>query len=136
MRDQISVTKPDFEKLQWLIEGWRSRGAPDSEYLERLEQELERAEVVEADAIPPDVVTMNSLVRLKDLDSGAVTDYRLVFPFQSRPENGVSVLAPVGAAMLGYRAGDVVEWRVPRGIRRLQVVKVLYQPEAAGASDR
>lgn len=75
---------------------------------------------------------MNSEVRLKDLDSGDVKVYRLVFPTQARMENGISVLAPIGTAILGYRVGDVIEWRVPKGIRRLQVVEVLYQPEAAG----
>jgi regulator of nucleoside diphosphate kinase len=75
---------------------------------------------------------MNSEVRLKDLDSGDVTVYRLVFPSQTRTENSISVLAPVGTAMLGYRVGDVIEWRVPKGVRRLKVLEVIYQPEAAG----
>ena len=99
-----------------------------------LEQELDRAEVVEPEAIPRDVVTMNSEVRLKDLDSGESRVYRLIFPTQTRTENSVSVLAPIGTAMLGYRVGDVIEWRVPKGIRRLEVLEVIYQPEAAVVS--
>jgi regulator of nucleoside diphosphate kinase len=95
---------------------------------------LDRAEIVEPEAIPRDVVTMNSEVRLKDLDSAEVKVYRLVFPTRTRPENGISVLAPIGTAMLGYRVGDVIEWRVPRGVRRLKVLEVIYQPEAAGVS--
>ena len=91
-----------------------------------------RADVVEAEAIPRDVVTMNSEVRLQDLDSGDIKVYRLVFPSQARTENSISILAPIGTAMLGYRVGDVIEWRVPKGIRRLKVLDVLYQPEAAG----
>ncbi len=131
MKDRIYITKADYERLRRLIDGRRGSLASETGYLETLEQELDRAEIVEPDAIPRDVVTMNSEAVLKDLDSGEEKVYRLVFPSERRSENSISVLAPIGTAMLGYRAGDVIEWRVPRGIRRLQVVKVLYQPESA-----
>ena len=134
MRDRIFVTKIDFEELCRLVESRRAGRSSDRQYLDTLEQELDRAEIVEPHALPGDVVTMNSEVRLKDLDSGEVKVYRLVFPSQARTENTVSVLAPIGTAMLGYRAGDVIEWRVPKGIRRLEVLDVVYQPEAAGVA--
>lgn len=132
MKDRIYITETDFERLRRLVEGRRTGSITDFEYLDTLEQELDRAEVVEQDAIPRDVVTMNSEVLLKDLDSGEEKVYRLVFPGPFRGENSVSILAPIGTAMLGYRMGDVIEWRVPKGVRRLKIVKVLYQPEAAG----
>ncbi len=136
MRDRIYITAADFEKLQGLVAARRTAVTPaDREYLDMLEQELDRAEIVEPDAVPHDVVTMNSEVRVKDLDTGEARTYRLVFPSQARTGNCISVLAPVGTAMLGYRAGDVIEWRVPKGIRRLEVLEVLYQPEAAGVSN-
>jgi regulator of nucleoside diphosphate kinase len=134
MRDRIYITNGDFERLRRLIAGRRGANAFDREYLDMLEQELDRAEIVEQSAIPRDVITMNSEVRLKDLDSGEIQVYRLIFPTQSRTGNSVSVLAPIGTAMLGYRVGDVIEWRVPKGIRRLRVMDVIYQPEAAGVS--
>ena len=134
MRDRIYITNDDSERLQRLIAGRRGANSIDREYLDILEQELDRAEVVDPEAIPRDVVTMNSEVRLKDLDSGETRVYRLIFPTQIRTENSISVLAPIGTAMLGYRVGDVIEWRVPKGIRRLKVVEVIYQPEAAGVS--
>jgi len=134
MKDRLYVTKADYEKLQHVIEGRRTTGSFDMKYLNLLEAELDRAEVVEPEAIPPDVVTMNSEVRLKDLDSGNIIVYRLVFPSQARTENSISVLAPVGMAMLGYQVGDIIEWPVPSGIRRLKVLEVLFQPEAAGVS--
>ncbi|MGE5644624.1 MAG: nucleoside diphosphate kinase regulator [Acidobacteriota bacterium] len=133
MRDHIYITNADFEKLRRLIAGRRGASSVDQEYLDTLEQELDRAEVVEPDAIPRDVVTMNSEVQLKDLDSGEIRVYRLIFPSQNRTENSVSVLAPIGTAMLGYRVGDVIQWQVPKGMRRLKVMRVIYQPEAAGA---
>ena len=132
MRDRIYITKADSERLRRLIDGRRAGNAFDLEYLDTLEQELDRADIVEPEAIPRDVVTMNSEVRLRDLDSGDVKVCRLVFPTQPRTENGVSILAPIGTAILGYQVGDVIEWRVPKGVRRLQVVEILYQPEAAG----
>ena len=134
MRDRIYITDDDCERLRRLIAGRRGARSVDQEYLDVLEQELDRAEVVEPEAIPRDVVTMNSEVRLKDLDSGESRVYRLIFPTQTRTENSVSVLAPIGTAMLGYRVGDVIEWRVPKGIRRLEVLEVIYQPEAAVVS--
>ena len=132
MRDRIYITDDDCERLRRLIAGRRGANSLDHEYLDMLEQELDRAEVVEPEAIPRDVVTMNSEVRLRDMDSGETRVYRLVFPTQSRTENSISVLAPIGTAILGYRVGDVIEWRVPKGMRRLKVLEIIYQPEAAG----
>src|SRR5688572_22697665 len=132
MRDRIFITEMDYDKLRRLIAGRRASGA-DAKHLNELEQELERAEVLDDnDTIPPDVVTMNSEVRLMDLDSGDTKVYKLVFPPQARAENALSVLAPIGTAILGYRVGSVIDWRVPRGVRRLKILEVLFQPEAAG----
>jgi regulator of nucleoside diphosphate kinase len=132
MRDRIYITADDAERLSRLIAGRRGATSAEREYLDMLEQELDRAEVVEADAIPSDVVTMNSEVRVKDLDSGETRSYRLIFPTQARSENSISVLAPIGTAILGYRVGDIIEWLVPKGLRRLKVLEVSYQPEDAG----
>jgi regulator of nucleoside diphosphate kinase len=77
---------------------------------------------------------MGSEVRLMDVDTGEIKVYRLVFPSEARTENSLSVLAPIGTAILGYRVGDVIEWRVPKGVRRLKVLDVLFQPEAAGVA--
>jgi regulator of nucleoside diphosphate kinase len=132
MCDRIYITATDYERLRRLIAGRRQGNAPDLEYLDVLEAELDRAEIVAAEKIPADVVTMDSEFRLQDLDSGDERVYRLVFPAQAGTDNSVSILAPIGTAMLGYRAGDAIEWKVPRGVRRLKVLKVVYQPEAAG----
>lgn len=130
MRDRIYVTEADAERLRRLVEGLRAAGSNDRRHLDMLEQELDRAEVVASGSIPRDVITMNSEVRLEDLDSGTTQRYRLVFPHQYRAEDSVSVLAPIGTAMLGYRVGDVIEWPVPKGVRRFKVIEVVFQPEA------
>jgi len=105
----------------------------DSVYLENLSKEMKRAVQVAPKEIPPDVITMNSSARIVDCDTGEEMEVTLVFPEDADMErNRVSILAPIGTAMLGYRIGDVFGWDVPSGKRRLRVKKILYQPEAAG----
>lgn len=128
------VTSVDMARLRQLLD------APDlmrqRPYLETLSQELDHASVVEASAIPADVVTMNSTVRLIDLDSDEAMELTVTYPEAADISSGkISVLAPVGTAILGCRQGDTVTWEVPAGVRSLRVDRVLYQPEAAGQPD-
>lgn len=135
MRSRIHITPEDMEQLRKLVEIYGGGGATDRSSIEALEAELDRANIVESSQIPSDVITMNSEVRLRDLDTGEERVYRLVFPNRAlRTRNALSVVAPIGTALLGYRAGDVVEWMVPKGLRRLKVLEVLYQPESDGAA--
>lgn len=129
----IYITSSDMLKLENLIEGRREGNLKDKEHLEELENELERAVLMDSKAIPPNVITMNSRVLMKDLDTQEEMTYTLVFPADANvKENKISVLAPIGTAMIGYKVGDVIEWPVPSGQRRLKVIDILYQPEAAG----
>ena len=129
----ILVTRSDMKELEQLLDLRGVSQARDRRHLETLAQELERAEVVPSERIPPDVVTMHSHVIVRDLDTGRDTGYTLVFPLDADINEGrISVLAPIGTALLGYREGDEIEWSVPGGVRRLKVVKVTYQPEASG----
>ncbi len=128
----IFVTEQDHQKLMQLLEGARQRQHRDLAHVEQLDDELDRAHIVPAGEIPPDVVTMNSQVALRDLDTGGEMVLTLVFPHEANvDQQRVSVLAPLGTAVLGYRSGDIIEWQVPGRTRRLQVERVLYQPEAA-----
>ena len=132
-RGTIQITSFDFTRLANLIGSLRAARYADEDGLDRLEGELARGKVVAPAKVSADVVTMNSVVTLRDTDSGDSITCRLVFPDQSSlPENRVSILAPVGTAILGYRAGDRVEWPVPGGMRRISVENIVYQPEAAG----
>jgi regulator of nucleoside diphosphate kinase len=97
-----------------------------------LRGELERAEIVAPHEVPPGVITMNSRAELLDLDTNEHMEFTLVFPDEADIEEGkISVLAPLGTAMLGYGVGDEFEWTVPYGSRRLKVIKVHFQPEAS-----
>lgn len=139
---QIYVTDSDLQRLKTLLrDNWRDR-REDLGDLNRLDYEIERASVVKPMEVPKDVVTMNSRVRLRDLDSGDAVEFSLVYPSQPYAagsdhlsEMTVSVLAPIGTAILGYRVGDSIEWEVPAGVRRVKVEEVLFQPEAAGRYD-
>lgn len=129
----IYITKSDAEKIQSLIIDAQHGEYRGSKYLQMLSVELHRANLIDEKLIPPDVITMNSQVVLEDLESGEQMLYKLVFPEEADPIQGkISVLAPIGTAMLGYREGDVFEWETPDGNRKLQVKSVVYQPESSG----
>jgi regulator of nucleoside diphosphate kinase len=129
----LIISHADRERLEALIDSTRRGSSVREDDLVALEDELSRARVVPADQVPVDVITMNSVVRLRDLDSVVAEEYELVYPADADiTRHRLSVLAPIGTAILGYRAGDVIEWPVPAGRHRLRVEKVLYQPERTG----
>jgi regulator of nucleoside diphosphate kinase len=129
---ELYVTKYDLDRLTELIRE-RAGSAKDETHLRELEQELALAKVVDPHEVPADVVTMNSTVKLKDQDSGEEMTYTIVFPEAASLDDGkISVLAPIGTAILGYRVGSEIEWNVPAGLTRLRIESILYQPEAAG----
>ena len=134
---EIYITRYDLTRLKELLHVGISSAGRDRESLESLRNELDRAHIMEPTAVPDDVVTMNSRVRLRDLETNAEKTYILVFPAEANLEQRkISVLAPIGTAILGYRVGDTVEWRVPRGMRNLRIEEMLYQPEATGEYTR
>jgi regulator of nucleoside diphosphate kinase len=126
---KVYITHSDMLKLRSLIESMKS----SREDINTLASELDQARVLTAGDIPRDVITMNSTAKLRDLETGELMTYTLVFPAKANIEQGhISVLAPIGTAMLGHRVGDEITWTVPAGQVRLRVEDVLYQPEAAG----
>jgi regulator of nucleoside diphosphate kinase len=130
---QIYITEFDLRRLQDFIQEARRLSPRGNQYLESLEAELARGRRVDPKDIPADVITMNSRARLTDVDIGEEMIYTLVFPQDADiAASKISVLAPIGTAMLGYRVGDVFVWKVPDGDRRMRVEEILYQPEAAG----
>lgn len=133
-KQSLIMSDADYKCLEALIDSIRMESLVPDDYLAALETELGRARVVKASKVPADVVTMNSVVRLRDLDSDEADEFELVYPADADiANNRISVLAPIGTAILGYRRGSVIEWPVPKGLTRLRVEKVLYQPERAGA---
>ena len=130
---KIVITESDKQRLEELIAVAGEFSHQPRNDLAALAGELAKAEVVPSQKVPPDVVTMNSKVLLRDVATGEEMTYTLVFPKAANIDDGaISVLAPVGTAILGYRQGNVVAWPVPSGILRMRLEKILSQPEAAG----
>jgi len=123
----IVVTSEDLARLNALI----TRSATPG--VERLDEELSRAQVVSPREIGSDVITMNSDVTFEDSTTGAQRNVRVVYPEDADAARGwVSVLSPLGSALLGLRVGQEFDWLLPHGKRRVRVVGVPYQPEASG----
>jgi regulator of nucleoside diphosphate kinase len=123
MTDYIIVSQADAAVLRMM---------PLNEPLRR---ELGRAIVVSSEAMPPDVVTMNSLVRYRDELDGVTRTVALVYPYARGGQGMVSVLSPLGTALLGLSEGQAIDWDFPDGSRRrLTVEEVLHQPERIGNS--
>ncbi len=136
MSRTIIITSKDQERLEKLIQLQEEFTAASKAPLQELKAELKRAIISEPQDIPHDVITMRSQVLLKDLSSGEEMVYTLVYPDEADMMEGkISVLAPIGMAILGYRENDRVEWAIPEGIAYLKVEKILFQPEASGNFD-
>lgn len=122
-RNDLILTQADFQKLFSLVRSMRA------DLAERLEDELNRASVVPDTELPRDVVAMNSKVKYRDLESGTESVVTLVYPHEANlEENRISVLAPIGSALIGLRAGQIIRWPLPNGKeKRIEVVSVLDQ---------
>lgn len=129
---RIIVTETDLERLQRVLEV--HGGGRNAELAEQLEQELGLAEVRDSREVPPDLVTMNSTVVFEDVETGQQRQVTLCYPDEANPDSGrISVLAPIGSALIGLAEGQTIAWPVPGGrTRHLRIVAVPYQPEAAG----
>jgi regulator of nucleoside diphosphate kinase len=131
---QIVISEPNARVLRNLL---RTRNAAphDQEHLQELRAELDRALVMESSQVSPTVVTLHAAVRVRDLESGQRQELTLVSPREADVSAGrISVLAPLGTALIGYRQGDIVERLMPGGLRRLLIEEVLQAPVANDAS--
>jgi regulator of nucleoside diphosphate kinase len=133
MRERpIVMTQVDARMLRALLASraagsvGKDRAGPDKQCLDELHGEVDRATVLDPVEMPANVVTMRSRVRLIDLGTGERHEFVLVYPNEADVrESRVSVLAPLGTAVLGYREGDEVEWIMPSGLRRLRIERVM-----------
>jgi regulator of nucleoside diphosphate kinase len=132
----IIVTAQDLSRLRGLFGGMSRASILDRGHLSQLQDELDRALVLPADEVPVGVVTIDSRVRVVDLDTGKRSVLTLVLPDDADiAERRISVLAPIGSALLGFRASDEVEWTMPGGRRRLHIEHVI-QPNQIVATRR
>ena len=125
---RIILSRKDHDTLQRLLE--QQGDGRNAALVERLDQELARAEVMEA--VPAEVVAMNSTVLYEEVETGMRRELRLCYPRDARSDEGcLSVLAPIGSALLGLSVGQSIEWQVPGGRRRLRVLAVRGAPGLA-----
>jgi regulator of nucleoside diphosphate kinase len=128
----IIVNDADMDRLSRLVRALKHSLFRDQQQLESLEHALESAEVTSSERIPRDVIRMNSRIRVLDFDTQKKALYMLVFPENADISTGrISVLAPIGIALLGRRQGDVIETKVPGGARRLRVEWVSQRQQMA-----
>lgn len=133
----IYMTETDHQRLLTLLD--QAVGAPDLRLrgdLRRLAQGVREARIVKPEAIPPDVVTMNSEVVVRDPDSGETDTWVITFPNEADvSRQRISVLSPLGSALLGRRKGETVEWSTGVGTGRVVITDITFQPEASGRFD-
>lgn len=127
----ITISSLDAARLEKMLNSLGSKLIPNKE---DLQAELDRANIVEPEEMPHDVVTMNSTVIFRMESSN--TEFALTLVYPNDTDNGtgkISVLAPVGSALLGLREGDEISWPKPGGgLLKVRILKVVYQPERAG----
>lgn len=132
MENVIYLTEQDYKRLVDLVQLQRL-GTGVSSNIAKLGEELKRAERVASEEIPADVVTMNSRVQLRNLQNGTDMEITLVYPKDADVNaRRISILAPVGTAIIGCREGDEIEWPVPAGTINYKIERVTFQPEASG----
>lgn len=133
MRKEIFITASDKQKLEKLIMEASAYETYKKDNIKKLEEELQKATVVRQEKIPDNVVTMNSHVVLENMETGEKEDYTLVYPHDADVMNNkISIMAPIGTAMLGYQVDDIIEWPVPAGTIKFKILEIVFQPEANG----
>jgi len=130
---KLIVNKLDFARIQKCISDSKQSRSISNIEADTLLNELNSAEIVEPSAVPSDVVTMNSIVKLSFLNNNKQVQFQIVYPFQANvKENKISIFSPIATALIGYKVNDEIEWIVPAGLTKIRIDEIIYQPEAAG----
>lgn len=133
MKTDIIITELDYTRLCSIINVSRQKKSTEFKNIEVLGSEIKRAKKIDSKKITPDFITMNSLIEVSDLDTNRVMQLKLVYPNEADFKKGyISVLSPLGSALLGYKIGDTISFEVPKGEKSVRINKILYQPEANG----
>jgi regulator of nucleoside diphosphate kinase len=130
--NETIITQSDRERLLTLLVRLQNWGDTPADHLHALEARLENATVIQNADVPRSVVTMNSLVGLRDVELNEKFSCTLTYPEEADVlKHKVSVTVPLGNRILGAREGDTIKCPVPSGHRTLRVERVYYQPEAS-----
>jgi len=130
---RIIMNKLDYARILKCIQDGKSRKTINAAEAENLLNELHAAKIVEPYEVPGDIVTMNSIVRIKFLKTGKEIRFQIVYPDQADMKaNKISIFSPVATALIGYKVSDEIDWMVPSGLTKIRIEEIIYQPEAEG----
>ncbi len=129
----IIINRLDYARIKKSISDAKQFNSISNDESEKLMAELNSARIVEPEAIPSNVVTMNSIVRLSFLSNNKQVQFQIVYPdLANIKENKISIFSPIATALIGYKVADEIEWIVPAGLTKIRIDEIIYQPEAAG----
>lgn len=130
---KLIVNRLDYARIKQCISDAKQFRSISESDAEKLMSELNSANIVEPEAIPSNVVTMNSIVKLSFLNNNKQIQFQIVYPNQANvKENKISIFSPIATALIGYRVKDEIEWIVPAGLTKIRIDEIIYQPEASG----
>lgn len=133
---KLIINRLDYARIRKCIYDAKQFKSISNAEAEKLITELDSADIVDPEAIPSNVVTMNSIVKLIFLDSNKQVQFQIVYPEMANvKENKISIFSPIATALIGYQVGDEIEWIVPAGLTKIKIDEIVYQPEAAGEFD-
>ncbi|HRV51626.1 MAG TPA: nucleoside diphosphate kinase regulator [Bacteroidia bacterium] len=133
---KIIINRLDYSRIKKSINDAKQFRSISNDEAEKLLKELDSAKIVEPEAIPSNVVTMNSIVKLSFQNNNKQIQFQIVYPEQANvKENKISIFSPIATALIGYKVNDEIEWIVPAGLTKIRIDEIIYQPEAAGDYD-
>ena len=129
---KLIINKLDYARIKRSIEDARQFRAINAAESEKLMKELDSAEIVAPEAIPSNVVTMNSIVKLTFLNNNKPIQFQIVYPDKANmKENKISIFSPIATALIGYKVGDEIDGMVPAGMTHIRIDEMVYQPKAS-----
>lgn len=133
MEKEIKITELDYVRLSRLVSSAKSEKKTEIENLNALIYEIDRAEKVDSKSIEPVFVTMNSVLKVFNSSSAKLMTIKIVYPKDADYKKGyISILSPLGSALLGYKVGDSVKFDAPKGKVEISIKAIDYQPESEG----
>ncbi len=127
------MNRLDYSRILKCIDDAKNLKTINVDEAEKLLNELNSATIVDPHEVPVDVVTMNSIVKIRFVNTNKQVQFRIVYPDEANVrENKISIFSPVATALIGYKVNDEIEWIVPSGMTKIRIEEIIYQPEAAG----
>lgn len=123
---KLLLLDTDVEQIKRLL---NDKALENNQYCRMLREEVLKGKIVAKEQLPANVITMHSKIKVLDLEDGDTSTYTLVYPWETDVDSGkISIFAPIGTALLGYRQNDIIDWKVPGGIAKFKILEV-NQPE-------